>query len=271
MAQASSPARTSVMPAWVISAGALTALEASDSATAAHFFDTPRTFVTGASASSLAALSVPAAIPTSSFTSEEALAAAVSGGALPPGTRAVVLDLEHWQRTPIAEQRHPGQYVKLAAQIAHQAGLLLVADPATNLVLARAPNTRLGEQYAKFISLRIAASAARYADVYEIDARGSATSGPLYASFVQAASAQALSTGPDVTLLASLSSGSGHGVLAQRRRSPAHLLNAALATRSLVSGYQFNDLRGGGRCAGCTMSPAAMAAAFLRSYSDAGG
>jgi hypothetical protein len=182
-----------------------------------------------------------------------------------------VLDLEHWQRTPITEQRHPGQYVKLAAQIAHQQGLLLLVDPATNLVLARAPKTPLSQQYAKFISLRIAASSARYADVYEIDARGSATSGPGYASFVQAAGAQALSTAPDVTLLASLSSGSGRGLVAQRRRSPNHLLSAALATRSFVSGYQLNDLRGAGRCAGCRMSPAAMATTFLRSYRSAGG
>jgi hypothetical protein len=266
MAQASSATRPGVMPAWVISSGALAQLEATDPATTAHFFNTPRTFVTGASAASLAALSTPSAIPTATFTNEAALASAVGSGALAPGTRAVVLDLEHWSRTPLSQQRQPGVYIRLAAQLAHEYGVLLVADPATNLALARSPDTRPSQQYAQFIKQRIAANAARYADVLELDARGSDTSGSDYAAFVQAASSQALGTAPDVTLLASLSSGPPKPAL----RSPGNLLDAALATRWLVSGYQLNDFRRAA-CNRCSMSPAALAGAFLRQYMSVGG
>lgn len=267
MANASSPSRTGVMPAWVIGAGSLSRLEASDSATSSYFFDTPRTFVTGASSASLSTLSVPAAIPTASFTSETALAAAVEAGTLPPGTRAVVLDLEHWARTPIAEQRHPGRYFALAAQIAHQYGLLLIADPASNLALARSPRLRPSLQYTKFIQLRFAASAARSADVYEIDARGPTPSGPVYTAFVQAAAAQALAAAPDTTLLSTITSGPRRPVL----RSPSNLLDAVRAAPAVVSGFQLNDLRPGGGCSRCTVTPVAMVGEFLREYKRTGG
>lgn len=265
MAAAAPDGEGSAVPAWVISGGALAQLVASDPATTSHFFNTPRTFVTGATATSLA--SVPAAIRAASFKSETALASAVLSGSLAPSARAVVLDLEHSARTPVAEQRRPGAYFHLAAQVAHQHGLLLVADPATSIVPARSPATAPSDQYARFERMRIAAKAARYADVYEIDARGSDTSGPAYAGFVRTASAQATAAAPDVTLIATLSSGPHHPAL----RSPANILRAALATRTVVSGYQLNDLRPGGGCRSCALSPVEMADAFLRDYEDAGG
>jgi hypothetical protein len=267
MANASSSQRTTVMPAWVIGAGALARLDATDSGTSSYFFDSPRTFVTGASSDTVSALSVPAAIPTASFASETALASAVESGALPPGTRAVVLDLEHWARTPITEQLHPGEYYSLAAQVAHLNGLLLIADPASNLAFARSPKLQPSLQYVKFIQQRIAASAARSADVYEIDARGPTPSGSVYTAFVQAAAAQALAASPDTTLLATLASGPRRPAL----RSPANLLDAALAAPGVVSGFQLNDLRPGGGCARCSVPPAAMVTAFLRRYRSAGG
>jgi cellulase (glycosyl hydrolase family 5) len=267
IASASPLSRTRAIPAWVISARALAQLEASDEAISSYFFDTPRTFVTGAGSDTLTALSVPAAIPTASFTSETALASAVESGSLAPGTRAVVLDLEHWARTPVAEQRRPGSYYALAAQIAHRYGLLLIADPASNLALARSPRLAPSMQYAKFIQLRIAASAARFGDVYEIDARGPAPSGPVYTAFVQAAAAQALAAAPDVTMLATLTSGPRR----LAHRSAHNLLGAALGAPSVVSGFQINDLRPGGGCGSCSVPPAAMATKFLREYASAGG
>jgi hypothetical protein len=134
-------------------------------------------------------------------------------------------------------------------------------------VLARAAGTPQSEQYTEFVRLRIASAAARYADVYEIDARGADTNGPDYRSFVQAASAQAAAAAPGVTLLATLSSASAR----TRHRSVKNMLNAAIATRELVSGYQLNDLRPGGGCSSCSVSPAEMASAFLRGLLGPGG
>jgi hypothetical protein len=267
IAQADGPSQLGAIPAWVISSSALGQLETADITTTTHFFDTPRTFVTGASDATVTQLAVPAAVPTESFASATALVANIEAGTLRPGTRAVVFDDEHWAKTPLPQQLHPGTYYSLAAQVAHQYGLLLIADPATNLVLARAPRTLSSDQYAEFVRLRIASAAARYADVYEIDARGAAANGPDYQAFVQAASAQAAAAAPGVTLLATLSSGP-HGA---GHRSFKNLLGGALATRELVSGYQLNDLRPGGGCASCKVSSAQMASAFLRGLLASGG
>jgi hypothetical protein len=267
LAQADDPSQVSGIPAWVIGAGSLKQLVDIAPAIARHFFDTPRTFVTGASTTSVAQLSAPAAIPTESFASETTLAADVQSGDLRPGTRAVVFDDEHWNKTPLPQQRNPGAYYTQAAAVAHQYGLLLIADPATNLVLARAPSTSASDEYEKFIQLNIAGAAARHADVYEVDARGPDTSGADYASFVEAASAQATAAAPGVELLSSLSSTSPDG----QHRSSKTLLNAALATRTLVSGYQLNDLRGGGGCPSCKVSAPQTATAFLRGLRRNGG
>ena len=82
-AQAGDGTQPDPTPAWIVSASLLSRLQLVAHATAAHFFNTPRTFVTGASSSSLALLGMGSAVPTMSFADESKLAAAVTSG-LPP-------------------------------------------------------------------------------------------------------------------------------------------------------------------------------------------
>jgi hypothetical protein len=220
-------------PAWIVSSAALKRLATAAANTTDHFFDTPRTFVTGASSSSLRRLSVPAAVPTESFANEVALATTVRDGALPAGTQALIYDDQDSSRTPPAEQRHPAEYYQRAAQVAHQYGLLLIAAPATDLVRALAPRSPSGQQYTEFLRLGIAAAAARYADAYEAQAQGTEQHPSEFASFVGAASAQAAAAHPGVELLAQLDA-NFQGVRQM-------LLDAVLKTRSMVSGYSLND------------------------------
>ena len=81
-AQAGDGTQPDPRPAWIVSAGLLGRLQLAAHATAAHFFNTPRTFVTGASASALALLGMGSAVPTTSFADEARLAAAVTQGRL---------------------------------------------------------------------------------------------------------------------------------------------------------------------------------------------
>jgi hypothetical protein len=168
-AQAGDGAQADPGPGWVVSTADLTHLHAAAPGVTAHFFNTPRTFVTGSGrvgTMSLAALGMPTAVPSQSFASAGALIGAVDAGRLRPGTRAVVYAAAHARSTPVAEQHHLARYYRLAGQAAHAHGLLFIAAPAANLVSALAPHTPAARQDAAFVRLRIAAQAAPYADVY---------------------------------------------------------------------------------------------------------
>jgi endoglucanase len=231
---------------WVIDQAALRRLNAIDAGVVHHFFNTPRTFVTGASSTSLQRLGLPAAIPTASFTSERTLAHAVNQRELRFGVRAVVFDDEHWPRTPRPQQLDPAFYYQRAAKVAHQHGLLLVAAPAPNLILARAPKASQGAQYAGFLSRLIAAGAARYADVYDIQAQGLEAQRSSYASFVQSVAFQASEAHPSVELLAGISADPPG-----RQRPLGVLLGAVGGSGPAVSGYALSDPPGNPGCAAC--------------------
>jgi hypothetical protein len=260
-AQAGDGAQADPAPGWVISASDLSHLRAAAPVVSAHFFNTPRTFITGAGSAALAALGTPTAVPSQSFASAAALIRAVDAARLRPGTRAVVYAAAHARSTPVAEQHHLARYYRLAGQAAHAHGLLFIAAPAASLVAALAPHTPAWRQDSAFVRLRIAAQAAPYADVYVAEAQAPPTSPAAYTDFVGAASAQAARAHPGIELLAGLSAGPpGHRV------TPATLLDSYLSTRLVVSGYGFSDPadRGTSASAGRTRRTADPGPAFLR-------
>jgi hypothetical protein len=63
-----------------------------------------------------------------SYTSEAAFAAAVAGGAQPPGSTAL-LDLEPWDLTPASESAHIEYYDKLATAIGIAGDITLILSP----------------------------------------------------------------------------------------------------------------------------------------------
>jgi hypothetical protein len=223
-------------PAWIVSAGLLTRLDAADPSLASHFFDTPRTFVTGASPATLAAQGAGTAIPAKSFADETALATTVNDSALAPGTQAVVYAPGRTRATPPSEQRNPGAYFKLAAQTAHAHGLLLVAAPGLGLAPAIAPGTPQADAAAEFLGLGLTAGAARYADTVEIPALTGSTPASDAAQFVTSAAIQAAKAHPGVEILAALNTAT------QKPRATATALSdTLLRTRLVVSGYGLVD------------------------------
>ncbi len=241
-------------PGWIVGYSELQRLLARAPNQTRHFFDSPRTFVVGASEATLSRLGLAAAVPTASFSSEAALSSAISRRQLRGGTLAVLYAPQHSRSmTPQAEQLHPDEYTLRAARAAHAHGLLLVATPAANLVLARAPRTPPRALYSEFLKLRIAAGVARYADSYAVQADALETQRSAYLGFVQAVAVQSAVAHPGVELL------TGVSALSLRKRQTAQaLVNAAVAAGNIASGFWLDDPARAQACPVCTSAAAAL-------------
>ena len=235
---------------WIVSGSALTRLRAADpgGATTRAAFDSPDAFVI----TSGPGRPVPAgwsSTPTASFTSYESLRATLAGGTLDPRIKAVFYDNEHWDLTPILEQREPVRYDQLAAQLAHQHHLLFIATPAINLVNVLTPIAGSGvggNRYQAFLDLGLAGQAARTADVLDVQAQGAEADISLFSSFVQAAAAQARKANPAVKVVAGISTNaSGDPATATA------MDQAAASVRDDVDGYWLNDPEASTACPTC--------------------
>jgi hypothetical protein len=225
-------------PAWIVSAAALARLQALNAGTVQRFFDTPRTYVTGANEAVLAQLGTPAAVPTAAFANETTLASRITRGTLAPGTGAVVYAPGETRLTPRAQQRDPAHYYQLAAQLAHAHGLLLIAAPAMSLVAVADPLAPAAARDAAFLRLGIVTAAARYADVFDVPTPDEMYAAS-YAAFARSAAAQAARAHPGIELIAGLGS-PGPGT----QPDGDELLDAYLGTRLIVSGYALDASEG---------------------------
>lgn len=226
-------------PAWLVSASTLARLHTLAPGTTTRSLNTPRTFVTGATSATLAALGAPTAVPTRSFADADQLIAALQDGTLPAGTQAVAYAPGHTAATPAAQQRNPAYYERLAAQAAHADGLLFVAAPGLGLVAAIAPRTPRAGQPAEFLKLRIAAGAAKLSDAVQLPAQTTESDPAAFAAFTEAAAAQAGAAHPGAEILAGLQAGRPHGTA-----TGITLFDAFLRTPEAVSGYGLGDAPG---------------------------
>lgn len=186
------------------------------------------------------------AVPFASFTDFGAIRNALELGRLGPQVNGIMYDYERWRFTPEEEQRNPAVYVKRAADVVHAHGLLFLTAPAVNLVAVMAPEGR-NRRYDTYLRLGIAADAARYADVVDIQAQGSERNTEVYANFVRQAAVQARQANPKVVVLAGISTQpSGQQVTAD------DILRAIAATRNSVDGYWFNIPQPSEYCPRCT-------------------
>jgi hypothetical protein len=154
---------------------------------------------------------------------------------LGPEVRSVMYDYERWRFTPQQEQRNPARFVKQAADLVHAHGLLFLTAPAVDLVKAIEPMARPEQMDKAYLRLRIAADAARHADVFDIQAQRFESDTKRYANFVRLAAAQARQANPKVSVLAGISTQPfGPRVTAD------DIVAAIMATRDVVDGYWFN-------------------------------
>jgi hypothetical protein len=193
---------------WIVSeSGAQGFLSASPGA-AQLLFNTPYTYVTGTGTADTSQLGLPNAVPAATFTNEATLAAAITTNALRPGTVAV----QYAPSSPITPRNQladPTNAFLQASLIAHQHGLLLIGAPSLNVVAATAPHLKTIKRTSKFLQRRIAAAAARYSDIYVIQAQSLERTPSRFSAFVRQSAAQAVNAHPSVEILAEIRSGTG--------------------------------------------------------------
>jgi Cellulase (glycosyl hydrolase family 5) len=220
---------------WMVSATGAKGLLAASPGPAQLLFDTPYTYVTGSGAAGTAKLGLQNAVPTESFTNEKSLAAAVDSGGLRAGTVAV----EYAPSSPVTPRNQltdPLNAFMQASLVAHAHGLLLIGAPSLNVVHATAPNLKTIKISSQFLKSRIAVAAARYSDVYVIQAQTLEQTPVQFSAFVRQAAAQAVNAHPAVEILTEVRSGKGTGA------PTAPMLERDLsAAGSAVSGYLLSD------------------------------
>jgi hypothetical protein len=186
------------------------------------------------------------------FKSYAAFRRAISQRTIAAGTHWVAYDNEAWQGTPQREQRSPIRYEALFAKLAHSHGYKVILMPAQDLVPGFSSGSNVWQQY---LSLGLASTSGRLADIYEIQAQpyelAAFRQAGDFKDFVQQAAAQARAANPNVVVFAGLST--------KRVSAPGNLAQDFAATRGLVSGYWLNIPRASKSAAGT-----AMAGAFLR-------
>lgn len=171
---------------------------------------------------------------------------------------AVVLDVENWPMTPLAEKQHPVATYAKAARIAAAHHKMLIATPAMDLVRAVDPSSR-DPLYRRFLELRLAARIAPYVDVYEIQAQGIENNPRRYLSLVRAMARQVRSFHPQARILAGLSTGPSG-----KKTDARTLYRDVEETRSIVSGYWLNIPGRSQWCPRCTTPQPEIAVRLLR-------
>jgi len=153
----------------------------------------------------------------------------------------VMYDDEDWQFTPINDQQNPAGCIKMAAEMVHQEGMKFISAPGIDIVNTLDPGNT--NKYAEYLKLNIPAMAAKYADVFVIQAQLLENVPAAYTSFVQSAMAEARAANPHVEILAGLTT-QVNGVTVD----PNTILADINATRGSVSGYWFNIPTPGSAC-----------------------
>lgn len=199
-------------------------------------------------------------VPTVKFASYASMEKTIANGGLPRWVKAVLYDAEAWSFTPTAEQRAPGTYMAMAAELAHRHHLLFLASPALDLASVLQPG--VARRAPAYLKLRLAAQAAVAADVVDIQAQSLERSTRTYVNFVRKAAAQARHAKPGVTVLAGVSSNpTGSQV------SAAQLTRAMTGVRPYVDGYWMNIPAPGRLCPRCNPPRPDLAIAAIRSLS----
>jgi hypothetical protein len=199
---------------------------------------------------------VPAASLVESYTSLASMQQALTTGQVPPSVSYVLLDLEHWSFTPVAEQVSPFQTAQSARQLAHRFGLKLIFAPAVNLATLQ-PGDHSGDKYRQFLSLDFAGHGAAVSDVFEIQAQQ--TEGTSEAStFAVAAAGQARTAGATTVLVGISTNPAGRTITAQDMAILASSVGAD------ADGYWLNIPEAGSMCPTCGNPQPAVAVQFLQ-------
>jgi hypothetical protein len=168
----------------------------------------------------------------------------------------VLLDIEHWPRTPLAEQLAAAATYQEAGVLARAAGVELVAAPATDLALVLEPGQKVTTG---FLASGVVQAAAKAASIFEIQAQGLEANPARYAAYVDVVERLARTANPAVRFVLGLSTNpSGQHV------SPTALAADIARTRVDALGYWLNIPQAGISCPRCGVAQPQVAVSLLR-------
>jgi hypothetical protein len=198
----------------------------------------PGWIITTAALAILHTASAPAVTPGWQPGSNTVTVASVQAAATSPARyKAVIADVERWRYTPVWQQRHPAWAIRGICAVAHARGEQCIAAPALDLYGGK-PNLYLASRITR---------AAKYADVWEIQAQSLELRPAAYSWFVHTVARQARHAHPGIKVIAGLTTSSRIGHVT----GPA-LWTAYRAVRRAVSGYWANIPRPGPWCPACS-------------------
>ena len=223
---------------WIIATSGIEKIDAvGGSATARQFFDNPDTFILG-NARSLAGWGVTSVSIATNLAELQGIVSSKS-----PIAKEVMYDPEHWQFTPLSEQRSLISSVARAHTIASKANLNLIVAPAMDLTKVLAKGQNSAQSY---INLDISGRVAPLATAEEIQAQSLETNPVAYSKFVINAAKQALRANPSIKVYAGLSTNpNAHQATAEQ------LFRDIEDTRAFVVGYWLNIPSAGPKCPSC--------------------
>ena len=174
---AAGPASAATTTGWEMTAGNVQSLSQQDSATAAHFFNTPASYGAGASLVKTPVQAGYATTPVLGYTSYAQFASDIKNGSISYPYKWVMYDAEKWSATPVGEQQNPIKYMRLFGQLAHAHGFKVIMAPALDLgavsgsVLPRQPGESLNAWWVR-VNISGAAGRSVTADGFYVAAPG---------------------------------------------------------------------------------------------------
>jgi len=128
------------------------------------------------------------------------------GGSL-HGVQSVLYDPEAWQATPSDEQRDPEAAMRRFARLARSLGYEVIITPGLTLAGVQGSTCPRDDEESPqdtYLRCDIAGTAARYADVVEVQAQTLQGDPDAYRDFVAAAASDARAANPDVKVISGL-------------------------------------------------------------------
>jgi len=220
-------------PTLVLAKSTLENLQRADPSGTDRALDKPSVYITGRYDEN----PVPpgwASVPTANFKSYAEFRSVVEAARMHPSTRAVLYDPEGWSLTPPAEQRDVVAYMERFSTLARTHGWKVILTPSNDLMNLQ---DKLKDETNRqaYVRNRIAESAARHADILEVQAQTLEQDPPAYREYVRQTHAQAVAANPRVVFLSGLTTN-----LQTMPVSGATLYDAAMSVRELVDGFFLN-------------------------------
>jgi hypothetical protein len=205
-------ASAATKPAWFMTASNVQSLSQTDSATAAHFFNTSTAYGAGASLIKTPVQAGYATTPVLDYTSYAQFSSDIASGAIKYPYKWVMYDPEDWSQTPVNEQQDPLTYMKQFGQLAHAHGLKVIEAPAMDLCSVSGTNyPRLsGETCSQWYNrVNIAGAAATNADIFVLQDESNTTNLSQYVSLYNSTSVQARAANSGVLVYSEVSTANG--------------------------------------------------------------